>query len=173
MNMNKQDSLRPVDVAVAMALAVRSVSRKATFSQLGELLGISQSTAHDALQRLESAGLVRPGTREPNRKALRDFVEYGARYAFPPSLGREVRGVPTAHSGPVLQAEFDSGDSIVWPYLEGTVRGRGLAPLYPKATSLPERAPDVYRALTLFDAVRVGGARERTAALVALDHAIG
>jgi hypothetical protein len=50
------------------------------------------------------------------------------------------------------------------------VRGTSLAPLYPAATTLPERAPEVYRLLTLVDAVRVGRARERGAALAAIDR---
>ena len=57
----------------------------------------------------------------------------------------------------------------MWPEARGSVRGTSLTPLYPKATALPEREPEVYNALTLVDALRVGQARERTAALAALD----
>ena len=166
---NKQETLRPHDLAVVLALAVRKDAPTATFSQLGATLGLSQSTVCEALQRLKGAGLVRPGTREPNRRALRDFVEHGARYAFPPSFGGEVRGVPTAHSGPSLRHEFDGGDEVVWPDGKGQMHGRALAPLYPNAVSLPSRAPEVYDALTLVDAIRGGQARERNAAVMALD----
>lgn len=170
MNINKQDTLRPADLVVALTLAVRRDATTATFSQLGAILDLSASTVHEAVQRLQAAGLVRPRTREPNRWALRNFVEHGARYAFPPAFGGEVRGVPTAHSGPGLQDEFDTEPAVVWPDVKGQVRGRALAPLYPKATSLPSRAPEVYHALTLVDAVRGGRARERNAAVAALNE---
>jgi hypothetical protein len=49
------------------------------------------------------------------------------------------------------------------------MHGRALAPLYPNAVSLPSRAPEVYDALTLVDAIRGGQARERNAAVMALD----
>jgi DNA-binding transcriptional ArsR family regulator len=165
---NKQETLKPHDLAVVLALAVRKDAPMATFSQLGAILGLSPSTVCEALQRLKGAGLVRPGTREPNRRALREFVEHGARYAFPPSFGGEVRGVPTAHSGPSLRHEFDGGDEVVWPDGKGQMHGRALAPLYPNAVSLPSRAPEVYEALTLVDAIRGGRARERNAAVMAL-----
>jgi DNA-binding Lrp family transcriptional regulator len=168
--MSKQETLRPVDLVVALALAVRKDAPTATFSHLGAVLGLSPSTVHEALQRLIAAGLVRPGTREPNRSQLREFVEHGARYAFPPAFGGEVRGVPTAHSGPALCDEFDAGVALVWPDVDGQVRGRALAPLYRNATTLPERAPEVYHVLTLVDAVRAGRVRERKAAVAALNE---
>jgi hypothetical protein len=68
---------------------------------------------------------------------------------------------------------FHSEKPIVWPDAKGSIRGTGLAPLYPKATELPERNPAVYAALTLVDAMRVGQARERNAAMHALDQLLG
>lgn len=171
--MTKQDTLRPVDLAVALALAIRSDAPAATFSQLAHTLGVSSSTTFGAVKRLQSSGLVRPGTREPNIRELRNFIVHGAKHAFPPVLGRDVRGVPTAHAGPVLKELFDTTKPVVWPDAQGSIRGTGLTPLYPKAIKLPSRDPELYAALTLVDAVRVGQARERTAALAALDKALG
>jgi DNA-binding Lrp family transcriptional regulator len=168
--MNKQDTLKPVDLVVALALAIAPEGTGSTFSQLGQIVGVSSSTAFEAVQRLQRAGLLRPGTRDPNRHALRNFLEYGVRHAFPPSLGPEARGVATAYSGPELSAQFDIAKPIVWPDRGRSVHGTALTPLFPQATSLPERAPDLYNALTLVDALRVGRARERTAAMEALDR---
>lgn len=167
--MIKQDTLKPADLVIALALAVRQGTPRATFNQLSATLGLSASTVFHAIRRLQSAGLLRPGTREPNRSALRSFVQFGVRHAFPPALGREVRGVPTAYGGPPLRELFEAEHQVVWPDADGPVRGTALAPLYPQATGLPERAPEVYRALTLVDAMRIGRARERTAAMAALD----
>lgn len=171
--MKKQDSLKPVDVAVVLTLALRRAHPASTYSELGRTLGLSSSTTFQSVGRLQQSGLLRPGTREPNRHDLRNFLAYGVRHAFPPVLGREARGVPTAHSGPALSDLFDSDKPVVWPDAHGEARGTSLAPLYGKATQLPARAPDIYDALTLVDALRVGQARERTAALEALDRALG
>ncbi len=167
---NKQETLRPLDLAVVLALAVRKDAPGSTFGELGDMLGLSPSTVHGALERLHNSGLVRPGTREPNRWALQKFIEHGARYAFPPAFGGEVRGVPTAHSAPGLRDEFDAEHAWVWPDVDGPAQGRALAPLYPKAIGLPSRAPEVYHALTLVDAVRAGQARERKAAIARLNE---
>ena len=169
---NKQDTLRPFDLAVVLFLAVSKGCPLATFNQLGETLGLSASTVHDSLQRLRDAGLLRADSREPNLRALRNFVVHGVQYAFPPTLGREMRGVPTAHAGPSLRKLFDGVSPMVWPSVEGSARGTALAPLYPNAIRLPQSAPKLYDVLTLVDAVRVGQARERKAALAALDSAL-
>ena len=73
---NKQDTLRPVDLAIVLGLAIGKQGPSATFSQLGAALGLSASTVHDSLRRLRNAGLVRGGTREPNRRALRDLFRH-------------------------------------------------------------------------------------------------
>lgn len=171
--MAKQDALKPVDIVVALALAVERSGQPLTYNALGHMLGVSSSTTHQAVSRLQDSGLVRPGTREPNLQALRNFLVHGVRHAFPAALGREARGVPTAHSGPVLNETFDTGRPVVWPDVHGSLRGTALTPLYPQATKLPVNDPKLYGALTLVDALRMGQARERNAAMAALDAVLG
>jgi hypothetical protein len=171
--MQKQNTLRPLDLMVVLGLSLPGATAAEPYDALGKRLGLSASTAHQAVGRLQAAGLVRPGSREPNRHALRNFLAHGVRYAFPPSLGPEVLGVPTAHAGPALSELIDGGTPFVWPDVNGTVRGRSLTPLHPSATKLPKRAPEVYGALTLVDAIRAGRAREREAATAALDRLLG
>ena len=48
-----------------------------------------------------------------------------------------------------------------------------MAPLYPNAVHLPATDPELYEVLTLVDALRVGQARERNAARVALNASLG
>jgi hypothetical protein len=169
--MIKQDTLKPIDLVVAMALAIKRDVPPATYGQLGLTLGVSSSTTFEAVRRLQGTGLLRPGSRIPNIQELRNFLVHGVKHAFPARLGREMRGVPTAHAGPALKKLFDTTNPVVWPDAEGTVRGTSLTPLYPNATELPRRAPEIYDLLTLVDALRVGQARERKAALAAIDQA--
>jgi hypothetical protein len=57
----------------------------------------------------------------------------------------------------------------VWPDPEGEVRGLTFSPLYKAAATAARRDPKLYELLTLVDAVRGGGARERTVALRLLE----
>lgn len=135
------------------------------YGELAETLGVSTPTAFRSVQRLERARLVLPGQRRTATVPLLRLIEHGVPFVFYPVLGPETLGVPTAHSAPPLAEEISAEDALVWPTLEGTVRGQSLEPLYDGAAALPSINPELYHALTLVDAVRVGRARERTRAM--------
>lgn len=154
--------LKPIDVVVGLRLAE---APDAKYQLLADDLGISPSTAHASVRRLQAAGLLQPSSRRVNWLAMRSFLEHGLQYAFPARPGERVRGVPTAHSGPPLTKHIVADDAIVWPYAAGSAEGKAIAPLYPQAVQLPQRAPAAYEMLTLADAIRVGRTRERRRAL--------
>ncbi|HEY2825747.1 MAG TPA: hypothetical protein VGI83_09400 [Gemmatimonadales bacterium] len=156
--MDKQATLRPSDVAVALRLAQRPA---AIYQDLAAGLCLGLAQVHRAVQRLERAGLVLPGERRVNRQALLEFLEHGVRYAFPPHLGPEVRGVPTAASAPGLGSKLPSGPATVWPSAEGRVRGQALTPLYDGAAQAAVADAAFHRVLALVDALRIGQIRER------------
>jgi hypothetical protein len=164
----------PIDIAVGVVLAEEPGLK---FESIAKLLGISVSTAHDAVRHLAAVGLVLPEGRRVNRLALLEFLEHGLQYVFPANPGKVRQGVPTAHAGPLLAREFDAGDEsddvFVWPSPDGAARGRAIEPLVPKASELPQRAPHTYETLTLVDALRIGRSRERALALDALRHRFG
>ncbi len=154
--------LKPQDVAVVLRLAINP---KATYAHVGADLSLSTSTAHESVERLRLAGLLRPDSLHPNRHALLEFLEHGLRYVFPARPGSRSRGVPTAWSGPALADEIVAEEVIVWASPGGTAFGQSIAPLLERAAELPVKAPSVYDLLTLVDAVRVGRVRERTTAV--------
>ncbi len=156
--MSGQPVLRPADVGVALSLVAYP---GASYDQLHDVLGISRSNAHAAVRRLRQAGLIRQDERVVVRSNLLEFLVHGVRYAFPGFLGASARGVPTSHAGPVLSHDIVAEDAVVWPSADGSVVGRSLSPLVPKAAELPERFPNVYALMTLVDALRVGRIRER------------
>lgn len=164
----RQETLRPVDVVVALRLALQPGE---LYESLASTLGISVSTAHQAVQRLTSAGLVRQD-RTVNRSGLLEFLRSGVRYAFYAEPGPEVRGVATAHAAPPLRDEIVSDDAFVWPSADGTMRGASISPLYDGAAELPKKAPELYEALVLVDAIRVGKARERSRAAELLEEVL-
>lgn len=154
-------ALRPHDVCVALQLAI---TPKTTFRDLAQAVGVSVGEAHNAAKRLEVARLFMGDLREVNRRALQEFLVSGVPYAFPGELGPEVRGVPTAYSGPALADEMASPHTVVWPSVHGRLRGLSLTPLCPSAPETIETSPELYRLLTLVDALRVGRARDRNLA---------
>jgi len=168
----KSEPLKPVDVPVALRLAEKP---EAKYSELAADLGISSSTAHAAVRRLQYAALLLPESRTVNWLLLREFLSHGLRYVFPARPGVRTRGVPTSHAGPPLRDHIRAApdDVYVWPKPNGLGEGEAIAPLYPQAVELPERCPSLYELLTLADALRVGRVRERKLASYTLEARLG
>ncbi len=98
----------------------------------------------------------------PHSKQLADFALYGAKYAFVADKEPMTIGVPTSHSAPAFAGVFAPGsDDFVWPHPNGTVRGIGVEPLHPSVPFAAMQDAKLYELLALFDALRVGRARER------------
>jgi hypothetical protein len=95
--------------------------------------------------------------------ALRIFVVNGAPYAYPPVRGEITVGFPTAYAVSPLKdlVLFSQEMPPVWPHPQGTARGPALLPLYEKLPLAAKEDPAFYELLALFDALRMGQARER------------
>jgi hypothetical protein len=120
----------------------------------------------EPLTHLDSAAVV-------HRSNLAEFTLHGAKYTFAPDRLPVGPGVPTSHAAPALAGLFADGhEPLVWPDAHGSVRGEGLKPLHPCVPGAALRDPALYELLALFDALRVGRARERNAALARLQALI-
>lgn len=98
-------------------------------------------------------------------QALAEFALHGAKYAFPGVRLPLAVGVPTSHSAPAFAGVFAPGSTdFVWPHPNGSVRGIGVEPLHPSVPFAAMQDPKLYDMLALFDALRVGKARERNMA---------
>jgi hypothetical protein len=161
---NRQWVLKPQDLAVAFKL-VTLKDVHLPYAALAKQLRLSPFEVHAAVQRLISARLAieRDGAIRPIMAALRSFVVNGAPYAYPPVRGEMTIGFPTAHAAPPLKGRVRaSNDSTpVWPHPEGTVRGDAILPLYEKLPLAANDDAKLYELLALFDALRIGQARER------------
>ena len=122
------------------------------------------------------AGLVMYRDRRPVllKPQFREFLLHGAKFAFPPVLGRLTRGVSTAYAAEPLSAVIapSSDPPPVWPHKTGDIRGIALAPLYPTVPDAALRDKKLYVLLALFDALRSGQARERNLAQKMLEERI-
>ena len=160
--MPSQPSLRPFDIAVALRLLLVPEER---YEPLAEALVTSTSAVHRSVARLQLAGLCQPSSRTVARRALREFLLHGARYAFPAVHGPERTGLATAWTHPEVAELFSDGESprgLVWPSDRGSVRGESLVPLFPNIPAVAARDARLHSLLAMVDAVRAGTSREST-----------
>jgi hypothetical protein len=109
----------------------------------------------------------------PHSKQLAEFALHGAKYAFAADKTPSTIGVPTSHSAPAFEGVFAPGsEDYVWPHPNGTKRGVGIEPLHPSVPFAAIQDAKLYEMLALFDALRVGRARERGMALERLQALI-
>jgi hypothetical protein len=156
--------LKAQDIIVLLKLVDQQAGW--TFEGVAVALDLSPSVVHRSLDRAKQAGLYNAGRRKVNRGALLEFLVHGARYVFPPVRQGEARGIPTAWAAPPLADRLSSSreNVPVWPYAGGKVRGIGLEPLHPVVPVAAGRDSRLGEALALFDAIRIGNARERALA---------
>ena len=166
---NRQWSLKPQDLAVLLKLVMLRGAARVSYAVLAKQMRLSVFEAHAAVQRLCAARLVvdlvvdLEGELRPVMVAVRDFVLHGAQYSFPAARGEITIGFPTAYAVPPLKEMvlFAGEMPPVWPHPDGSVRGATLFPLYEKLPLVAIEDPALYELLALFDALRVGQARER------------
>lgn len=160
----RQWVLKPQDLAVAFKL-VALRDQRPPYRDLAKQMHLSQFEAHAAAKRLVASRLAREDEKGvwPILKLLQPFVFYGAAYAYPAVRTDMTIGFPTAHGASPLneQVMFANEFPPVWPHPEGEVRGPGILPLYPNAPLAAMEDKALYQLLALFDALRIGQARER------------
>ena len=161
---SRQWVLKPQDLAIALKL-VSMKSRWIPYAELGDVMYLSRFEAHAAVQRLIAARLFYQSDNNPRpvMQSLRQFVIYGARFAYPAVRGEMTIGFPTAHGvSPLRKLLVFSNEPLpVWPHAKGKVRGIALLSLYEKLPMAAMEDERLYELLALFDALRSGQTRER------------
>ena len=171
-------SIRPQDVVAVLAIETGAWEKGWTFPELAQASGLSLSEAHAAVKRAAKARLLIAAIGSKGfvvaRENLLEFLVHGVKYAFPAERGRVTRGVPTAHSAPVLAEHIvvSDDDVLVWPHATGGSRGEAMAPLYKTVPDIALQNAKLYDALALVDAIRAGRARERKLAAELLEARI-
>ncbi len=159
-----QWSLKPQDLAMAFKL-VCLAGQRLPYVALAQAMHMSQFEAHACMARLSGARLLSEVNDVPTlvMAAFRPMVLHGAPYFFPAVRGEITMGFPSAHGAEPLKSKVLFGDELppVWPHADGPVRGSALLPLYPKLPLAAVQDPPFYELLALFDALRIGQARER------------
>jgi hypothetical protein len=119
------------------------------------------------------ARLISPDKKKVFKSALMRFIENGLEFVFPVEPGAIERGIPTAHSAPILKELFLSEENYVWPSPNGKVRGQAIIPLYPNQIKAVLNDERLYNMLALVDSIRVGKVREGEKALELLRQIFG
>jgi hypothetical protein len=153
---------------IVLALVMRLVPKIWNYPGVSAFTGQSASQCHISCQRLMAVRLLRQDPGEPwqvARANLLEFLVHGLPYCFPVVPGASTRGIATAHAAPFLADVFAAHDAVpvVWPTMDGTVRGHSVQPLH-ACQMRCLRQPDseqIYRALVDIDLLRIGQSRER------------
>ncbi len=169
--MKSRNVLKPQDVVVLFRLLLVK-GPNWVIAELANGACLSLSETHAAIKRLELCQLFDPVTRRPIRRAMEEFILHGLKYVFPTELGgKEVRGMPTAHSAPPLCDKIISAEDnvYVWPCPFGHARGAAVMPLYKTVPDVAQKSSEMYEFLALADALCLGRARERELATELLE----
>jgi hypothetical protein len=161
--MKAHNGMRPHDLVVL--LKIISLNANWLNKDLATSLYISNSEISESLNRSMIAKLISPDKKVVFKTALFNFIEHGLKFVFPAEPGAIVRGVPTAHSAPILKEYFISDSNYVWPSANGIVIGQAIPPIYPNQVLAIANDERLYDMLALVDAIRVGKVREQQKAL--------
>ena len=134
---------------------------------------VTRKRVRRAAQAQNDADAATDNPVRPHPHNLAEFALHGAKYAFPGVRLPLAVGVPTSHSAPAFAGIFAPGSTdFVWPHPNGPMRGVGVEPLHPSVPFAAMQDAKLYELLALFDALRVGKARERGMALERLQALI-
>ena len=157
--------MKSQDILVLLKIFLSSPD-KYPIAWLAYNLFMSKSEVHASIKRLKVSGLMRerPAFKSavPNIEAMEEFLIHGLKYVFPAEEGKEMRGIPTAHSALPLSELIiaEERDTYVWPCEVGNVRGKSILPLYSSVPRAVEGDKKLYELLVLLDGIRTGRTRE-------------
>ncbi|MFZ6011768.1 MAG: hypothetical protein ACOYXT_15605 [Bacteroidota bacterium] len=155
--MNKQVTIRPQDIVVLLKIVVLAQTGNDWLKKdLADSLNLANSEITKVFERLRFTGLI-VGTRVQSL-TFYEYLIYGLKATFPPSLGPEVRGLLTG-SGALPEGNI-TGSDYVWAHAEGKTKGTSITPLYSEVVFASEKDHNLYLALSACEMLRVGRVTE-------------
>ena len=161
--MKAHQGMRPHDIVVLLKIIL--LDKNWLNKDLASSLYISNSEISESLNRSMIAKLIAPDKKKVFKNALLNFIGNGLGYVFPAEPGPIMRGVPTAHSAPILKGLFSSNEVYVWGSPDGEAKGQMISPLYPNQVKAIQKDVNLYDMLALIDAIRIGRPREHAKAI--------
>ncbi len=150
-----------------------------TYSLLGQQLGMSTSTVHEAVARCRQSQLLSPAGWIVHARHLADLLTTAVPRIFYAVRGGLARGSVTSIRAPALVDKFrdlPGGMPLVWREEEppdDLPQGESLDPLYPTAPAACRSDPVLYELLALTDVRRVGTKADMATAASLIDCRLG
>jgi hypothetical protein len=169
-SIGREAMLKPQDILILLKVHLWQ-DKEWRYEDLASSLKISASEVHGSLKRSAASKLYNPLKKQPIAPHLLELLIHGLKYIYPVEPGRIVRGMPTAHGINPLKGQIVSaGETYVWAYPTGKVRGVAIEPLYKAVPYAAEQDQELYELLGLVDALRVGRVREQQLAAEFLEQ---
>ena len=156
--------MKSLDVVVLCKLLIlEQKNMDWSYKFLSEEVLLSVSETHASVKRLIQSGVFDELSKSVIKLSMEELLINGIKYVFPAEKGSFVRGIPTAHSAPVLNEIISqsSDDKYVWSYAKGEVKGISIQPLSKTLPQVALKDVEFYNLLALVDALRIGRSREK------------
>ncbi len=134
---------------------------------LSESIKVSIGEISKSTKRLLSASLLveREGRFLAEINALKEWLCYGVRYAYPAETIGFGRGMPTGWNCPNVRTDIMPPDPpVVWGVSGGSAEGSILRPIHESVPFAASNDELLYEVLSLMEAIRIGKPRELTIA---------
>ncbi len=176
----RAEILKPQDVLVACKIFSQGLVRgECTYAGLGEDLGMSSSTAHEAVQRCRISQLLPPSGWTVSTRHLRDLLLVVVPRVFYVRRGSLGKGLATSIFAKPLDGKFKRTEGVlplVWSESgdeEDATSGEEIPPLYPTVPVASREDSVVYELLALADVMRIGNSADRGIASSLVDKRLG
>ena len=157
-------ALKPQDTLLALKYwSLRRNDMYLPVRDLAASLDISASEASKGARRLIAAKLLteRNHTYHAEMNSLFEWLSFGVRYAFPTEKKGYGRGMGTAWTCDLVKTEIvPPSPGTVWETPGGRQEGVIIEPFYKGVPLAASQDPNIYQALALLDAIRLGKPRE-------------
>ena len=156
--------LKPQDTLLALKYwSLKYDGLHSSVREISDAIGISAGEVSKGARRLIKSHLVveRSGRYFAENGALLEWLCYGVRYAYPQEQLGYGRGVPTSWNCVFLESEMSPPvPALVWSYPRGESEGTLIKPFHVSVPMAAKRDENLYRALSLLEAIRGGKPRE-------------
>jgi hypothetical protein len=156
--------LKPQDTLLVLKYwSLNQAGQEASVRSIAESIGVSASEVSKGAKRLVSSRLIveRKGSIFAESGALLEWLCYGVRYAYPQESVGYGRGMATSWNCPVLKSEMvPPTPPLVWPVPGGNTEGALIKPIHESIPFAASQDENLYRVLSLLEAIRGGKPRE-------------
>ncbi len=153
--MKEHKGMRPQDIVVLLKIILFR-DNNWLLKDISKQLRISGSEVSESINRSSIGGLLEDDKRTVRKEEFLEFLVYGLKFVFPAVEGRVARGLATAYSAPILKNDFVVDNEYIWPAKGFSTKGISIKPLYRTVPDACKEDQELYKMLSLVDAIRIG-----------------